>query len=186
MEIPKEVLVAVIGAIPALLAPLISSSLQRQGFARKAKEVEVVEKRVQIIERLLTLEKHLSDERRKLLQIELADIAQDLVAERVRERASGGTVVERLPMLRRALLVYEQPTMKASVYRGFFWLFLSLGLLGGLFSSFLKYGDADWPFAIIGGLFYIAIGLSFRAAALRQHKRAQASAAEVLNRDPGS
>ena len=104
MAIPKEVVASAIGAIPALLAPVISSFLQRRGFAQKAKEMDVVEKRVEIIERLLMLENNLSYERKRLLQVELADIAQDLVAERVRERAAGATVVARLPIHRRWLL----------------------------------------------------------------------------------
>jgi hypothetical protein len=130
MQIPKEVYVALIGAIPAL-ATLFSSFLQQRGSAHRAKEVEMLDRRVQVIERLLTLEKHLSDERKKLLQTELADIAQDLVADRLRERAAGGTAVERLPMLRRFLLVYEQPTKRASTYRGFFGSFSRLAFFWG-------------------------------------------------------
>lgn len=188
MDIPKEVLVAIIGAIPALAAPLLSSLLQHRGFAQRTKELELLEKRVQVIERLLVLEKHLSDERKKMLQTELADIAQDLVADRVRERAAGGTVVERLPMLRRFLLVYEQPTSRASAYRNFFWFFLSISVLG--FFSVLFVGktieSANWPIAAIGMLFYVMIGLFFRSAALRQQKRAQATAAGTLRSDTGS
>jgi len=188
MDIPKEVVVALIGAIPALLAPLVNSLLQRRGFAQSAKELEAVEKRIQITERLLTLEKYLSEDKRKLLRAELAAVAQDLVAERVREHAAGGTEVEGLPFLRRALLIYAQPTMRASVYRGFFWFFLFFGILGGVSASFvsLQSGDTEWPFAVIGGLFYVVIGLFFRSAALRQQKRAQASAAAASSNDSGS
>lgn len=186
MEIPREVLVAIIGAIPVLLAPLIGSSLQRRDLAERAQEVEVLGKRVQLIERLLALDKHLSDERRKLLQVELADIAQDVVAERRKERAAGGTVVERLSFVHRSLLLYELPTTRASVYRGFFWFFLSIGVVGGFSGALLpsKSGDSDWPFALIGGLLYIAIGLAFRGAAVRQHKRAQANAAKSVAVEP--
>lgn len=185
MDIPKEVVVAVIGAIPALLAPLVSSFLQRRGFAQKAKEVEVVDKQVQIIERLLSLEKHLSEEEKKLLQIQLADITQDIVQERKREQTVGETVVESLPIHHRWLLVYEQPTMRASVYRGFYWFFLAIVVLGGISASIasLQHGDTDWPFAIIGGLFYVTIALAFRAAALRQQKLAKASARKVSASD---
>jgi hypothetical protein len=49
MDIPEEVVAAVIGAIPALLAPLIGSFRQRCGFAQKAKEVEVAEKRARLL-----------------------------------------------------------------------------------------------------------------------------------------
>ncbi len=185
MDIPREVLVALIGAVPAMLAPLISSFMQRRGFAQKAREVEVAEKRVQIIERLLSLEEHLSEKSKKLLQTELADIAKDFVEERIRERSAVETVVESLPIRRRWLLAYEQPTLRASVYRGFFWFFLAIGCLGGISGIIvnLQYGDKDWPFVMIGGLFYIAIGLAFRTAALRQQKRAQGSASEVSTSD---
>lgn len=185
VDIPKEILVAVIGAVSALLAPLLSSFLQRSGNAQKAKELEVVEKQVQIIERLLTLEKYLSDERRKLLQTELADLAREVVAERVRERSPSATVVDRLPMWRRWFLAYEQPTMRASVYRGFFWFFLVIGVLGGTLGTMgsLQTGGADWPFAVIGGLFYLAIGLAFYFAALRQQKQAEAGSGQLLAED---
>ena len=175
MHLQTEVLVAVIGAISALLAPRISFLLQRQGLSQKAKEVEVLDKRAQIIERLLALERHLSEARTKQLQAELAEIAQDVIAERARELAAGATVVERLSFLRRALLVYEQPTMRASVYRGFYWFFLSVALVGGLSVSLLP--SVERLSAVIGGLFYVVIGLLFRSAARRQQKRTQARAA---------
>jgi hypothetical protein len=178
-NIPTQVVVAIIGATPALLAPLVTSLLQRRGSAREARELETIEKRVLIIERLLALEKHLPDGRKKLLQDELADIAQDLVTKRTRDFAVADTVVERLSFLKRVFLVYQQPTLSASVYRGFFWFFFSFGILGSL-STFLvgvQSDDPDWPFAIIGALLYIVIGLLFRAAALRQRKRVPENAA---------
>lgn len=178
-NVTAQVVVAVIGAIPVLLAPLITSLLQRQGFFQKAKEVEMIEKRVQIIEKLLALEEHLPDERKNMLKVELADIAQDLVAERVSVSVAGGAAVERLSFLGRAFLVYEQPTLRASIYRGFFWFFLSVGLLAGLSTALLgiESGEMDWPVVVIGASLYIVIGLFFRAAALRQRKRVKASAA---------
>lgn len=181
-NVTTQVVVAIIGATPVLLAPLVTSLLQRQGYAQKAKEVEMIEKRVQIIERLLALDEHLSDERKNLLKVELADIAQDLVAERSRVSVAGSMAVERLSFLSRTLLVYEQPTLRASVYRGFFWFFLSVGLLVALVAPFAdmqsENTDMNWPFAVFGALFYVVIGLLFRSAALRQHKRVKAGAAE--------
>jgi len=182
-----DVVPAIIGAIPALLAPFASSWMQRQGFTYKAKELDVIEKRVQLIERLLALEGQLSAERRSALQQELAEIARDLVAERSRERAAGATAVDQFSAWRRVLLVYEQPTMKASVYRGFFWFFLGLGVLVVLSSWMIGVESGSGHpeggvgtsavIAFSGLLLYGGIGAIFRSAALRQHRRAQASAA---------
>jgi len=180
MELSPEIIGAAIAAVPALLAPWISSSLQRRGLARKAREVEVIEKRVQVIERLLNLDKHLSEEEKNTLQAELADIVQDIVVERVRERTAAGTDVGILPRWNQYLLLYEQPNLKASVYRGFYWFFLAIGIVGAFSISALSYetADPDMPFAIIGALFYVVIGLFFRKAAMRQQESAQAQAKE--------
>ena len=193
MDIPKEVVVAMIAAIPGLAAPLFSSLLQKRGLAQRTKEVEMLEKRVQVIERLLMLEKHLSDERKKMLQIELADIVQDMVADRVRERAAGGTVVERLPMLHRVFLVYQQPTTRASVYRGFFWVLISIGIFTPFSAIAVAFSEEvtanDLPYLLIvyigGSLFYVMLGLVFRSAALRQQKQAQAAAERTVTSVPG-
>ena len=188
MEIPKEVVVALIGAIPALAAPLLSSLLQRRGAAQRTRDVELLEKRVQIIERLLALDTHLSDERKKMLHAELADIAQDLVADRVRERVAGGTAIERLSILRRFFLIYEQPTTRASIYRGFFWVFFSFCVLGPLSILSLRKteGVKVWALAATGVVFYAMIGLFFRSAGVRQQKRAQTTAAGKVSNEAGS
>jgi len=174
MEIPKEVVVAIIGAIPALAAPLVSSLIQRQGDAQKTRGVELLEKRVQIIERLLSLDKYLSNDRAILLQEELDDIAQDLIADRVKERLVSGVVVDKISTLRRFLLIYEQPTIKASVYRGFFWFFCFITTVGG--TSVLLLGSEFYEYEIMmttlfGLIFYGGIGLLFRSAAIRQQKK---------------
>ena len=58
---PKEIWVAIITATPALVGIVVSWVLQNRGFAQRVKQVEAFEKRVQVIERLFTLEKHLSN-----------------------------------------------------------------------------------------------------------------------------
>src|SRR5262245_16172465 len=196
MAIPIAIYGPIIAAIPALLVPLLSPLMQRLGFARQEKEIGVFQKRLQIIEQLLTLEKHLSDETRNLLTNELADIAHDLVADRGRERSAVKTVLHRLSIFERFLLIYPQPTMRAFIYRGMFWFLLSLGVLfiisvfiDPIINAFVYEGalyfdpSKIFPFASIGA-FYVAIGLLFRGLALRQLKRSQA--ARLLRSDPSS
>jgi hypothetical protein len=194
MLIQREFLPALPSAIAAVLAPLIIFLLERRGLARKAKEIEVVEKRVQIIDRLLTLEKHLPDETKNQLPIELANIAQKLVAqnrvaEQVRERIAHETSVQRRPIWRRFLLVYPLPTIRAHIYRGVFWfllllsvLFLSYGLLQtrhlpGRFMLLCTPGGFTMLVlpSLVVLLFNVVIGLQFRGAALRELKRFQAT-----------
>jgi hypothetical protein len=193
MTISRDISIAIITAIPLLMSPLMSFLFHRWGLARKVKEIELCEKRVRIIERLLTLEKHVSDsdEARNLLQIERAAILQKLGAERVRECNACETVVERLSIMRRTLLLYQQPTMKASIYRGFFWFFFSFGVLGILFMSFAvwQFGKKEDWLLPLGGLVYVAIGLLFRAIALRQLERfhlERLQTARLLSSDPRS
>lgn len=188
MEIPREVVVALIGAIPALAAPLFSSLLQRRGAAQKSRDVELLEKRVNVIERLLALDKYLPDDHKAILRSELADITQDLVAERVRERAAGGTIVERLSVLRRFFLIYEQPTTRATIYRGFFWffLFIAVGIPLSIIPAMKLEGAETWPITFFGTAFYGMVALFFRSAAIRQQKRAQTAAAEHVSSRAGS
>jgi hypothetical protein len=185
MQLSKEVLVAIIGAVPAIAAPPISWLLQHRGDAQKAREVEALERRVQLIERLLALEKHLSDERKKMLQAELAHIAEDLVADRARERAAGETVVEGLPKLRRLLLLYDQPTARASVYRALFWILVGFPLFGAVSVVSLPETTTEWPVFALGMSVYLVVGLLFRSAAVRQQKRARAVAARGVTGEPG-
>ena len=171
MEIPKEILIAIIGAVPAIAAPLISSLIQRRGAAQKTIEVELLEKRVQVIERLLSLDKHLTDDRTILLQEELAEITQDLISDRVKERLGKETVIDSLSTIRRFFLIYVQPTIKASVYRGFFWFFCFIATFGSI--SVLLLGSELYDHEILmttifGLVFYGGIGLLFRSAAIRQ------------------
>ncbi|HUJ42279.1 MAG TPA: hypothetical protein VLW52_01605 [Opitutaceae bacterium] len=181
MAISKEVLAAVIGAVPVVAAPLVGWLLEHRGDSQRSKKLESLDKRAQLVERLLALDKHLTDERRQMLEAELVYIEHDLVADRVREHAAGTTMVERLSVLRRFLLLYDQPTRKASIYRGFFWAFLFCGFLGAgsalLTLANAKPEEPHWPTAIFVLLFYSGIGLICRAAARQQLKRAQAAAA---------
>lgn len=174
MEIQKEVWVAIISAAPALLAPLLSWILQYRGVAQKIRELDVLEKRIQVIERLNGIGDALPEESRRVLRAELAAITQDLIADREREHAAGSTIVSHLPNWRRLLLYYEQPTAKASIYRGCYW-FCLFGALSMISVGFE--GDTLLGAAIPGMIFYLFIGLLFRGAAMRQQNRAAENAA---------
>ena len=175
-------IIKIIGAILAVLSPWLNSSFQQRALVQKAKESEVIDKRVQVIERLLALDQHLSESEKAILETELADIVQDVIAERERERTAAGADVKTLPRWNRYILLYEQPNLKASVYRGFFWFFLAIGIFGALSMALLSDEttglESDLGFAILGASFYVVISLFFRAAAVRQQKSAQARAKE--------
>src|SRR5262245_23642275 len=183
MNVPWEKTAGMITAGSAFLAALINYLSQHVGLARKTNEIEVVVKRVQLIEELLKLD--LSDETRNPLKNELTYTAKHLIAERARERTAIDTDFEGLPILRRALLVYQQPTLRASVYRGLFWLFLSISVWVCLsvLVVVLSIGSPVWPIALFGGVVYFAISLVFRALAIHQLKLAKARAAFRLSSD---
>ena len=178
MDIPTEVITAIIAATPGLVGIIVSWILQHQESARSVKQIDTLYKRVQVIERLLTLEKHLTDERRDILITELAEIAEDLVTERVKERTAGAKTLELMPRLRRWLLLYDQPTWKASLYRAFYWIFtFFIGGMGSFVTFSMPIADWDRPFLVFFPiLFYVAIGIIFRSAAVRQQKQAQETA----------
>ncbi len=188
MEISKEVVAAIIGAVPVVAAPLVAWMLDRRGEAKGIRRLEALEKRVQVIDRLLALDKHLTDERRETLEAELANIAQDLVADRAREHAAGKTAVERLTIVQRLLLLYDQPNRRASIYRGFFWAFLFCAFLGSgsalLTFSNEKPEQSPWPTALFVFLFYFVIALMCRQGAKQQLRRAQMSASRSQKAPP--
>lgn len=180
---PTNLVIAIIGTIPAIAAPLISWLLPHRGFARRTRDLEALGKKVQLIERLVGLEEHLSEQQKKMLWAELADIAEDLVADRARVRSAVRMEVKGLSKLRLFLLLYDQPTTRASVYRVLFWSLWVFGLLGGLSLLTLTIaGKSDLdgrelPIAMLGTMFYLGLGLIFRSAARKQQKRARALAA---------
>ena len=125
----------------------------------------------------------ITDEEKKIIRAELAYIAMDLVADRTRERAAGKMEVKLLSPVRRFLLLYEQPTTRASVYRALFWILSAFGLFSGILTLMMPYqlepgiSAPKWSMALFGMLFYLGIGYLFRSAARRQLKRAHELAA---------
>jgi len=183
MDIPKEVWPAAVGAVPALLALFVTWILENRGSSQRLKHVTELEKRVQVIEKLLSLENSLPADFQEMLRVELTEIAQDLVANRVQERTAGETSVERLGRLRRWFLVYAQPSLSAHIYRALYWLFLAVVLfaaLGILIEGTMR-PELVLPLAV-GLLVYLLIAYLFRTAALRQQKRAQATAARSVKK----
>jgi len=184
MEIPKEVWAAAIGATPALLALFVTWLLENRGTSRRLKHVTELEKRVQVIEKILALGNPLTADFQKRLRDELTEIGQDLFANRDQERTAGKTSVERLGRLRRWLLFYPQPSLSAHIYRVLYWFFLSVSLLIALAIVLTLFGGQKSPesyWILPALLFYPFIAYLFYAAARRQQRRAQAMAARSVN-----
>jgi hypothetical protein len=167
----KEIIVALIGLASATLVPFVSSLLQRRNFDERSGEAGLLEKRVQLIERLLANRRHLPETDRTKLEKELAHIVEQVVELHSTERERAEPQTESLSWWRRALLVYEQPNLKASIYRWGFWIFTGIGLLGGTATVSSDSVANDTFYAVLGGLLYIAIGWALRSAAVRQKRR---------------
>jgi hypothetical protein len=170
----KEIIVALIGLASATLVPFVSSLLQRRNFDERSGEAGLLERRVRLIERLLANGKHLPEADHAKLEAELTHIVQQVVERHSIERESAEPKLESLSKWRRLLLAYEQPNLKASIYRGGFWVFTAIGLLGGTATISSNNVANDTFYAVLGGLLYVAIGSVLRSAAVRQSRRSHA------------
>lgn len=171
----RDLLIAIVGAAPAVLAPLISWVFTRMGVNSKSMELELLERQVGLIQKLGALEDDLLGQQKERLRTEVAEIVHDLVVDRERERKSGGTDTRGFRWVKRFLLLYEQPNLRASIYRLMFWalsifgLFVSVSVLAGN-----RELGPDWLAVFsFGAILYIGSALLFRAAARRQQNRAR-------------
>lgn len=168
----KEIVVALIGLVSATIVPFMSSLLQRRSFDERAGEVGLLEKRVQLAERLLANAQYLEAKDRKTIEATLTQVARQLADQHRVESDSQKPKLESLSWWRKLLLAYEQPNLKASIYRAGYWIAIGFGLLGGVSATVVSEKSEDLKFAVIGGLFYIGIGFLWRSAAVRQKRHA--------------
>ncbi|UCH63543.1 MAG: hypothetical protein JSU77_03610 [Fidelibacterota bacterium] len=183
--------------VPAISAPFIAWFLSQRGVSRQSKEFEWLLNRTELVERLRAFIEHRDEVGKKnvieALNAEVDDILGDLSAlresERERERLARIATTERIPRWRHFLLLYEQASLSASIYRVLFYLFLIWTMLIGAVmidelvtiwdSRALLTPDPSFSFdfnnriltmIIMMGV-NLTIGLLFRVAAVRTHKK---------------
>src|SRR5262249_49762950 len=107
----------IITAIPAIVVPMVSFLLERNGIAARIRETKLFEKRVQLIERLLANGSAVGVDERKQLEDELRHVVQQVLERQADSRSAVKSNVDTMDWWQRWLLLYEQPNSKASVFR---------------------------------------------------------------------
>ena len=160
----------VVPAIPVILAPIVAATLARRGEARRASELEALQQRTDLVDKLRTLRSVLPRDVADPLPREVDDIVGDLEALRLRDVVTIAEPGKQRSHFASAFLLYRQASRKASFYKGLFYFFTGIGILAslGALDSYLGH-EGDAVYILIGALFYIGVGLAFRAAAVRDY-----------------
>ncbi len=172
-----ELIIPIIAMVPALLAPLIAWFLSQRGVSRRAKELESLLTRIELVEKLRQIQEQTSDSKARLVGIldtEVGDILDDLESLREIQAPLITKPYQKMAGLRRFLLLYKQASRKGKVYRGVFYACFFIAVSGGVVGvaeGMSRGTGGDWIFGLVGAAFYLAIGLAFRAAAVRDYEK---------------
>jgi len=173
---------AVLIMLPAALTPVFAWLSSLRTAARRSAELDALLRRLELVERVQKL--YGVGERqgayREVLDAELRDILADLSRLRGPEAPAHvlASRTENLPRWRSWFLAYKQASVKGALYKALFYVSLAFAVLGGigLMTSASDrasgLGATDTVIlGFLGGGFYVAIGLAFRAAALRDYRK---------------
>ena len=169
-----EYVTAVIAMVPGLLVPLIAWFLSQRGISRRAKKFESLLTRMELVEKLRQIQGQTSDSKSKLvgiLDMEVDDILNDLESSREIQVPLTTTPPQKVTGWRRFLLLYEQVSLKGKAYKWLFYFFSLFVVVGsfGIVSEGYTVQDSIW--GLLGLAIYLAIGLAFRVAAVRDYER---------------
>ncbi len=173
----KELIIALLPFIPGLLAPLILWVLSQRGMAKRAKELESLHSRMELVEKLRVsreLNLEVDERNRDVLNMEVTDILYDLEALRGDDDHESSLEPVKLTILRRATLLFRQRSVKGKVYKGVYYFCLFFVIIGGagITVEFISSGSLETYFTgLLGAAFYLVLGLFFRAGAVRDYKR---------------
>jgi hypothetical protein len=173
---------AVGSVLPLVVTPIVTWLFSLRAASRRSAELDWLVRRVEVVERVDNLQRLAGSPGtyRQLVDAELKDVLEDLAALRAQQTAAsslaGGT--EKFGKWRRWFLTYEQASMKGSVYKVLFYIFLAFSVtvvipLSSVASDpTLALGHAERVlFALLGAGFYLVLALSFRAAAVRDYRK---------------
>jgi hypothetical protein len=173
-----QILTAIIAAFSALLAPIIAWWLSNRGKASHAKDIELLLKRLELVERTAAVvDKSCSNQgvANEIVQLEIEAVLESIRNRNIKQVLIGTLEIKRLNPLQRFFLNFSLSTITATVYRVAFYIFLVITFLGGLTSIlFALYKgrtfDMFYLEGLVGGMvLYFGISLLFRAAAVRSH-----------------
>jgi hypothetical protein len=173
---------SVIVLVPAVTAPLVAWLTSLRTTSRRSSELDFLLRRIDLVERVQKVQGQSDATNRLVLDAELQDIFADLTLLRVGVHPSG-TIPSPHSGWRGWFLAYKQSSRKGAVYKALFYLFVAIGIIGGIGLLIPPVWDTDpsapshFEQGVIGFLgvaVYLFIGLAFRYAAVRDyHKTAQ-------------
>ena len=180
-----------LGAVlPALLtaglAPLIGWLLSQRGIGRRTKEIENLLKRIELVERLQSLQKNeglIKSSFSENLDVIVADIVKDLAEFREKEQPIQVTALQAQPWWQRFLLLYEQASLKGKVFKVLFYMFLFIAVFMVVMPLVPDQSPAfsDSIIGYFSGAFYMFLSLYFRAAAARDYRKRQGNT-DLINK----
>ncbi len=169
---------ALLPLLPAVLAPAVGWFLSQRGVARRIKEFEHLLKRMELVERLRSLQEYKGQTKsqfRETLDAEVSNIVAGLAELREAEHPIHITAVEVKPRWRRFLLLYKQASLKGAIYKGLFYTFLLFSVMTAVSFATLTSLEVVVAsrifYSIFAGVFYLIPSLLFRAAAVRDYRR---------------
>lgn len=177
------IIVGIIAAMAGLLTTALGWLLNQLGISGKAKELEVLKSRLDIIDKLSDLQRATADldpDIEKLRKLEMRAILAEIsdITEIDRE----GIVSQKVKMgwWSRATLDYHQISLKGRIYKGLFYSFSLFAVLVSLSVIWVEFSDlGQWFIGLVGGGIYFLIGLSFRRAAIRTYEKDKKKATAV-------
>jgi len=169
--------------VPAVITPLVAWLTSLRATSRRSSKLDFLLRRIELVERVQKAQWEAGAANRSALDAELQDILADLTDLRVGTTRPHPSEAIANPHSgwRNWFLAYKQPSRKGTAYKGLFYGFLAFVTLGaiGLLSSGLDTGPTapsardQIVFGVVGVAVYLAIGLAFRYAAVREYHRSQ-------------
>ena len=152
----------IIAAIPVIIAPVWAWFFVRSAESKEKVRIECLDRCLSLIERLIAM-KELIDSELENCKSYLASKQRCFADIAERQRASSAPD----NFLRRLFLLAPSQTIRQRIFKGLFYFFLFVSLVGGLGGVMVltKENNSDWPYLVIGLLFYLALALVFRSLA---------------------
>ena len=172
-----------IAGLPAVLAPSIAWLLSQIGVGRRTKDIEHLQKRIELVERLRPLQENNELKKRQFnekLDAVVMDIVEDLAAFRETEQPVHAAAIQAQSRWRRFFLLYEQASIKGRIYRVLFYMFLffavAMPVLYSTMGSSVGVKQGGVGVGLFSGVFYMVLCLLFRSAAVSNYRKMQKKA----------
>ena len=161
----------IIAAIPVIIAPVWAWFFGRSAESKEKVRIECLDRCLSLIERLIAMKERTADEHlTELIDSELENCKSYLASKQrcfadIAERQRASSAPDNF--LRRLFLLAPSQTIRQRIFKGLFYFFLFVSLVGGLGGVMVltKENNSDWPYLVIGLLFYLALALVFRSLA---------------------